>query len=49
MRCKDGWYPIESVVGIPLKDQAKEHGEANLHVIKVETRFGEILWGRKIH
>lgn len=49
MRTRKGWYPIESEVGIPMTEQAKRHGEANDHIMTVETRHGEVLWKRQIH
>ena len=47
MRTKDGFYPIEALDSINLEDQAKDHGELNDHVIRVETFEGFVLWERK--
>lgn len=49
MKTKDGWYPIAPVVGIPVAQQAKEQGEANLHIMRIEDRHGNLLWERQVH
>ena len=49
MRTKTNWYSIESVIGIPIVEQAKHHGELNDHIMSVETRHGDVLWERIIH
>lgn len=49
MILQDGWYPVETVEGVPLEKQAKDHGELNDHVMKVTTMDGEILWKRPLN
>lgn len=43
---KNGFYIIDTVAGVPLEKQAKDNGEANLHIIRIETVFNEVLWTR---
>lgn len=49
MRTVSGFYPIEAVKDIPISQQAKDHGELNDHIIRVEDIDGNVLWERIIH
>jgi len=40
------FYPIDAVKDIPLSAQAKDHGELNDHVVRVEDCLGNVLWQR---
>lgn len=44
--CENGFYPIETVDGIPISQQAKDHGEINNHIMRIEDVEGNILWSR---
>lgn len=46
MICEGGFYPIQSLKGQDLKKQAKDHGELNAHIMRVEDIQGNILWTR---
>ncbi len=43
-----GFYPIKPVPGVPLKQQAKDHGLLNDHILRVEDLDGNVLWQRTI-
>lgn len=48
MRPKAGvWYPIQAVKGKALADQAREHGELNKHLARIEDVNGNVLWRRE--
>lgn len=47
MICENGFYPIESVENIPLEQQAKDHGNINQHIRRIEDIEGNILWTRE--
>lgn len=40
------FYPVEAVAGVGLEQQAKDHGELNPHLVRVEDAQGHILWER---
>lgn len=40
------FYPVEAVEGVTLEQQAKDHGELNPHVVRVEDKDGAVLWTR---
>jgi hypothetical protein len=42
----EGFYPINALQGIPLTQQAKDHGTLNKHILRVEDIEGNILWSR---
>lgn len=46
MICEGGFYPIESVEGIPLEKQAEDHGKLNSHIIRIDDMSGKVLWSR---
>jgi len=46
MRCADGFYFIDSVPDVPLAEQARDHGELNAHILRVELAGGRVLWER---
>jgi len=41
-----GFYPVDAVSFYSLQKQAKDHGELNQHVKRVEDVDGNILWER---
>ena len=43
-----GFYPIQAVKGTTLAEQAKEHGELNPHIARVEDVAGNVLWERAV-
>lgn len=47
MICENGFYPIDSMEDMPLKQQAKDHGELNDHIRRVEDIDGNVLWSRE--
>lgn len=47
MVCEEGFYPISVIDGVPLLQQAKDHGELNSHIRRVEDSEGNILWSRE--
>lgn len=46
MRCEKGFYLIDAVEGVSLEKQARDNGELNLHILRVELLGGKVLWER---
>ena len=46
MCCAEGFYPITSSGLKHLKDEAKDHGERNDHILRIEDIEGNTLWSR---
>lgn len=40
----DGFYPVASVSGRSLLDQAADHGALNPGTLRVEDMHGNVLW-----
>lgn len=40
------WYIVPAVRGVPLEQQAKDHGELNDHIVQVQDLEGNLLWER---
>lgn len=41
---REGFYPIQGVAGVPLKEQAEEHARLNPGTLRVEDIWGNVLW-----
>ena len=43
-----GFYPIESSGTVALAEEAREHGEINLHIKRIDDIDGNLLWERTV-
>lgn len=40
----EGWYPIQAVKGVDLREQAQDHAVRNPGTLKIEDKSGNSLW-----
>ena len=46
MVTENGFYPIKASGIKSIEKEAKDHGELNSHIMRVEDTEGKVLWSR---
>jgi len=40
----EGFYPVQGVRGVPLRQQAEDHAALNPGTLRIEDTAGNVLW-----